>query len=363
MTRSWLEPVQADVELLRQSAASLEGGSVEERQRNFENKASDIRGRARNIAARSSELGKSTAAEMRALAATVSVPPEKPGFSCYDPTLAQRLTQAADQAEQPAELKLREAVFNEGPAGVANAVKNLWKNIGTYTSSLVSYVFSGGTTVRHTEQGEPITGRDLIALLGHHRRRPRPACACDPQPAAGRAPPLEPDDREGNPRRHPHRAGPRRRRHRMGAPPFHLPPHGVLPRHPEPLQLRSQQQGRGGQGPRHEPVRGRAGRPRRRRMAGCRQAQAGPASSSSKSELQKLKREESLPSDTDLTKMRQKWLEESGQTGDAAKSETNQKVLDAKPIRNHGLFSKAENAPCPWLDGASRRVATWKSCG
>ena len=40
MTRSWLEPVQADVELLRQSAASLEGGSVEERQRNFENKAS-----------------------------------------------------------------------------------------------------------------------------------------------------------------------------------------------------------------------------------------------------------------------------------------------------------------------------------
>ncbi len=33
MTRSWLEPVQADVEQLRQSAAALDGGTVEERQR------------------------------------------------------------------------------------------------------------------------------------------------------------------------------------------------------------------------------------------------------------------------------------------------------------------------------------------
>src|SRR5262249_1786548 len=35
MTRSWLEPVQADVEQLKQSAAGLGGGSVEERQRAF----------------------------------------------------------------------------------------------------------------------------------------------------------------------------------------------------------------------------------------------------------------------------------------------------------------------------------------
>ena len=57
----------------RRAAASrarpaLGGGTVEERQRAFEAKASDIRGRARNIAARSNQLGKSTAAEMRALA-------------------------------------------------------------------------------------------------------------------------------------------------------------------------------------------------------------------------------------------------------------------------------------------------------
>ena len=146
MQRSWLEPVQAEVEQLRQAAATLGGTTVEERQRNFENRASEIRGRARNIAARSNQLGRSTAIEMRALANSVSIAPSTAGFSCYDPTLAERLKQAADQADQPAELKLREAIFNEGPAGVANAVKNLWRNIGAYASSLLSYVFSGGKT-------------------------------------------------------------------------------------------------------------------------------------------------------------------------------------------------------------------------
>jgi len=144
MTRSWFEPLQADVEQLKQSAAALGGGTVEERQRAFEARASDIRGRARNIAARSNQLGRSTAAEMRSIAGAVAIAPGAAGFSCYDPTLAERLRQAAAQAEQPAELKLREAVFNEGPAGVANAVKTLWRNIGAYSSSLVAYVFSGG---------------------------------------------------------------------------------------------------------------------------------------------------------------------------------------------------------------------------
>jgi hypothetical protein len=166
MTRAWLEPVRTDVEQLKQTAAGLGGATVEERQRAFEARASDIRGRARNIAARSNQLGKSTAAEMRALASAVAVQPGAQGFSCYDPTLADRLRQAAAQSEQPAELRLREAVFNEGPAGVANAVRNLWRNIGAYSMSLGAYVFSGGRqTLGHTDTGEPITGRDLIALL------------------------------------------------------------------------------------------------------------------------------------------------------------------------------------------------------
>lgn len=164
--RSWLEPAKADIEQLQQAAASLSGETVEARQREFEARSSQVRSRARSIAARSNELGTSTAAEMRALAQAVSTQPGKPGFSCYDPTLAQRLTQAAEQAAQPAELKLRAAVFTEGPAGVANAIKNLWANLGAYAGSLVEYVMSGGNVSgSRTSGGEPITGRDLIALL------------------------------------------------------------------------------------------------------------------------------------------------------------------------------------------------------
>jgi hypothetical protein len=50
---------------------------------------------------------------MRALADSVLQPPGKSGLSCFDPTIAERLRDAAAQAEQPGELKLREAVFNE----------------------------------------------------------------------------------------------------------------------------------------------------------------------------------------------------------------------------------------------------------
>src|SRR5262245_4511893 len=166
MTSTWIAPIQADLERLRQSVTGLEGATIEERRQRFEAKASEIRGSARNIAARSNELGKATAAQMRALANLVSAQPGEAGFYCYDPTLAQRLRQAGDQADQPVVLNLREARFNEGPAGVANAIKNLWSNVGTYLSSLTSYVMSGGVeTGKRTATGEPVTGRDLIALL------------------------------------------------------------------------------------------------------------------------------------------------------------------------------------------------------
>lgn len=166
MTRSWFGPVKTEVELLRRTAADLGGGTVEERQRAFEAKTSEIRGTARAIAARSDALGTSTANEMRALSASLAIAPDKAGFTCYDPTLAQRLQLAADEADKKAQLVLRDAAFSEGPAGVANAVKNLWTNIGAYSSSLVSYVFSGGDVPKDAvADGTPITGRDLIALL------------------------------------------------------------------------------------------------------------------------------------------------------------------------------------------------------
>jgi hypothetical protein len=166
MTNTWITPIQTELERLRQSVTGLDGATIEERRQRFETTASEIRGNARSIAARSNELGRATAAQMRALANLVSAQPNQAGFYCYDPTLAQRLRQAADQADQPVNLNLREARFSEGAAGVANAIKNLWSNIGTYTSSLASYVISGGTeTGKRTASGDPVTGRDLIALL------------------------------------------------------------------------------------------------------------------------------------------------------------------------------------------------------
>jgi hypothetical protein len=165
MVRNWLGPVQAEADRLQQSAAAGDGANLLERQRQFEARAAAIRGEARSLAARSHELGKSTATEMRALAGAVAIAPGQAGFSCFDPTLAERLRQAAIQAERPAELTLREAAFNEGPAGVANAVKKLWANVGTYLSGAVRYVVSAGRTTTGTKSGEPITGRDLIALL------------------------------------------------------------------------------------------------------------------------------------------------------------------------------------------------------
>jgi hypothetical protein len=166
VTKSWVGPLQTDLDDLQKSAASMEGGTSDERQKRFEATAANIRSKARNIAARSNELGKSTAAEMRSLADTVAVAPGTTGFSCHDPALATRLRQAADQAAEPAKLQLRQAAFNEGPAGVANAVKNLWANMGTYIKGLATYVFSGGKkTIDWTQSGDPITGRDMIALL------------------------------------------------------------------------------------------------------------------------------------------------------------------------------------------------------
>lgn len=161
ITKSWVGPVQKDLELLRRSAARLEGGTFTERQKRFESQATEIRSRARSIAARSNAMGRSLAAEMRALSQTVSTAPGEASFSCYDPTLAQRLRNTADQSEQPAVLNLREASFNEGPAGVANAVKNLWSNIGKFITSLGGLLSSD----KDDKNSLPLTGRDLIALL------------------------------------------------------------------------------------------------------------------------------------------------------------------------------------------------------
>ena len=341
MTRSWLEPVQAEVEQLKQSAALLQGGTVEERQKAFESKASEIRGMARNIAARSNELGKSTASEMRALSAAVSVAPEKAGFSCFDPTLAQRLTQAADQAEQPAELKLREAVFSEGPAGVANAVKNLWKNIGTYSSSLVSYV-TGAATAKHTEGGEPITGRDLIALMATigvdlgllvlailnpppaERRRMEGAEKRQVQDAIRTVIKRTDDNADME----------WVRRHFIH---HNKASYLVIP------NLYSANAGDAKEQQRALAMNQLAGVLTDLELV--RWPEKGRWWMFEKDELSKLKIEEDQASTTDLTDIRKKWIEtKKSKNKDLVMSDEDKKFAEADPLRNHGLFSKAERA-------------------
>ncbi len=355
---SWVKPVQADIASLQQSVASLEGTTVAERQASFNAMATNIRSRARDIAARSNELGKSTATEMRAIAAAVSVPPGQTGFSCYDPTLAQRLTQAALQADQPAVLQLREAAFNEGPAGVANAIKRLWQNIGVYLSSLIGFV-SGKTAEGTTGGGQPITGRDMIALLATigidlgllvlailnppppESKRPSSQVVRQIRAAIDTAIARAPGATIEWVRRHfiSHR----------GISYLVIPNlAGCDPDNEDECR------------------KGLA----MNQLAGVlddmglvRWPKKGPWWKLRKEgELDKLKKEESLGSDTDLTIMRNEWrdrLRKQGIPEDKLKDE----VLDkAMPIRNHGLFSKAERALtiAGWSEKARRDIEIFR---
>ncbi len=335
MVRSWLAPVQADVEALKSVAQGLEGGTVAERQKAFDKTASDIRGRARNIAARSNELGRSTAAQMRALAESVSIAPSTPGFSCFDPTLAQRLQAAADQAGQPAAVRLREAEFNEGPAGVANAVKNLWRNMGAYTTGLFSWLVTGkagGTT----DGGDPITGRDMIALLAtvgvdlgllalailNPPKEPptiRPSGALVRQineaiqTAVARAPGA---DREWV------------RRHFLH---HNKASYFVLP------NLYSCDPNDKDEAAKAMAINQLAG------VLSDLDLVTWPDKARPwlfrKSELERLKLEEAQGSSTDLTDVRKMWADQQGLTGEEARIYT-----ERRAVRNHGLFSKAERA-------------------
>jgi hypothetical protein len=245
---------------------------------------------------------------------------------------------AAQQAEQPAELKLREAVFNEGPAGVANAVKNLWRNIGAYSSGLAAYVLSGGkATVGHTDTGEPITGRDLIALLATI------GVDLGLLALAILNPPREPPSirPSGMLRRQINeaidtaiaRAGVDRewvRRHFIH---HNKASYLVIP------NLYAADSENKAEASRALAMNQLAGVLSDLELVRWPKRGIGPRwFRLRRSELEQLKREEGYPSDTDLAEVRKHWFEEKGLDPKAAR-EHNQ-----RPIRNHGLFSKAERA-------------------
>lgn len=356
---SWLAPVQTDLEQLRQSVSQLEGATFAERQQSFDAMARNIRGRARSIAARSNELGKSTAAEMRALAATVSVAPGESGFSCYDPTLAQRLTQAADQADQPATLKLRRAEFSEGPAGVANAIKNLWQNIGAYLSSLMSYIFSGGTsTGEATADGEPITGRDLIALLATIGVDMGLLVLAILNPPG--APSLRPS---GAMVRQIRSAIATAIRRAPGATIEWVRRHFIYHRGVSYLVIPNLSSC----DPNNEDESTKA--LAMNQLAGVlddlglvRWPKRGRWWLGEKGELDKLKKEESLGSDTDLTEIRKAWLQELKARGVPEEQLKDETLDKAMPLRNHGLFSKAERALmiAGWSEQARRDIEIFR---
>jgi hypothetical protein len=350
---SWVTPVQADIASLQQSVAQLQGSTVAERQASFNAMASNIRSRARDIAARSNELGKSTATEMRAIAAAVSVAPGQSGFSCYDPTLAQRLTQAAVQADQPAVLTLREASFNEGPAGVANAIKRLWENIGTYLSSLIGFI-SGAKPDGATKTGEPITGRDMIALLATigidlgllalailnppppESKRPSSQVVRQIRGAINTAIQRAPGANIEWVRRH-------FIYHRGGS--YLVIPnlYSCDPKNEDECAKALAMNQLAGVLDDMDLVRW----PQSARWWRVRW----------KNELAQLKAEESEGSMTDLTDVRKAWLKRIGKKPEEM-TEEDQLFEKAQPIRNHGLFSKAERALtiAGWSEKARRDV-------
>jgi hypothetical protein len=80
-----------------------------------------------------------------------------------------------------------------------------------------------------------------------------------------------------------------------------------------------------------------------------------------KGELDKLKAEEALGSDTDLSHIRKEWLKNHPKD-DAEKTEQDAVFEKAQPIRNHGLFSKAERALAiaGWSERARRDIEIFR---
>ncbi|MCI4665485.1 MAG: hypothetical protein MRY74_12255 [Neomegalonema sp.] len=172
--RTWLTPVRGNVERLEKEAAALvdglKGATVAERSATFRKSATEIRRNISEIATTSNEQGRSYAARLRQLAKDLEIKPGQPGFTCFDAALAEALRSAADQAQEQISFSLPPAEFNEGAAGVAKAVLALWDNLGRYFFAIFDYWSqddkkTADAKVAETEGGDPITGRDLIALL------------------------------------------------------------------------------------------------------------------------------------------------------------------------------------------------------
>jgi hypothetical protein len=211
---------------------------------------------------------------------------------------------------------------------VANAVKNLWRNIGAYSTSLASYVFSGGKQATgRTDTGEPITGRDLIALLATIGidlgllalaivNPPREGPSIRPSGALRRQINDAIDTviaRAGVDREWVHR---------------HFIHHNRASYFVIPNLYAADSANK------EESMRALA----LNQLAGV-LSDLDLVRWPKRKEFKRLRKDEAVASDTDLSEIRKKWFEEKGlDPANAARKHRD------RPIRNHGLFSKAERA-------------------
>lgn len=160
---NWLGSIEMELaglnDRLSTVSAAVEGATLADRQAAFERTAAEIRGAATEIAARSNALGRAYASEMRQLSGALSAPPGDFSFTCHDPDLAARLTEAAVDAEREADVALRAASFSEGAAGVGTAVTNLWSRLGHSVASALQI------PVAPLDPSNVSTGRDLTAIM------------------------------------------------------------------------------------------------------------------------------------------------------------------------------------------------------
>ncbi|MFZ1103487.1 MAG: hypothetical protein WAN86_11715, partial [Hyphomicrobiaceae bacterium] len=249
-------------------------------------------------------------------------------------------------------------------------VKNLWRNIGAYAASLASYVFSGGRqAIGRTDSGEPITGRDLIALLAtigvdigllalailNPPREPpsiRPSGALRRQineaidTAIARAPGVNREWVRKHFIHHQHAS------------------YLVIPNLYSAGSDDNMEGGKGSQaGEAHRALAMNqlagvlsdldlvvSASPRRGRLRAWLSRVPG-----FKSELDRLKDEESRTSSTDLSEIRKKWREDKG-------LKPEHEGARERPVRNHGLFSKAERALefADWSEAARKDIEVFR---
>ncbi len=270
MTRSWLEPVQADVEALKQSAGGLVGrhrrGAAEGlRGQGFRHPRPRPQHRRPQQPARQVDGGRDARARQRGgrptgLARLLLLRPD-----------ARRAAAAGRDAGRPA--GRAEAARGGVQRGAGRRGQRRQEPVAQHRRLFdePGELRRDGWKARRGphRQRRADHGARPDRAARHHRRRPRPARAGHSQSAERRALDqahgrLPPADQRGD--RHRDRA--RGRRPGMGAPAFHPSQGGVLPRDPQPLRRRSGR--REGKRPRagDEPSRRRVERSGPRDLAG-----------------------------------------------------------------------------------------------